>query len=112
MSFVSTVKRNRRRKFGRGPGRNPDFHTSNDFRGRAISGELSVYEWGRTGDVGIDLNAHLAADAVVTTMHEKDWNFVAVQVTDGEDSGLPESTTCYTKEQARSLRDSLIALDI
>ena len=118
MSYTSTVERKRRRKMYRGGN---DFTTENVFFGQASSGSLCVKEWSHKNDIDVGVSVHADKESVVEAKSLRgsrdgiDYDFVTVGVsalTDYEVQMSPEAILFVSVEQARSLRDSLNALDI
>ena len=114
MSYTPTVKRNRKRT----PKHNEYMKsmTETDFHGEAVSGDVTLCEWNHTDDLSLDIDVHANEKAVVTAVKGDDWNFAVVNIQSyHENSDIlrsAEATVFVTLEQARALRDSLIALDI
>ena len=115
MSYTATIERKRRRVMYRGA---DSFVTENRFVGRAVRGTASLKEYEFDDDVNLDLNVHVQPESVVTaeTVEGTSRDFVTVDVaayhTDSNLLRNPEATLYMSEDQARALRDSLIALDI
>ncbi len=115
MSYTSTIERMRRRKPFRG---SDDFTTDNRFVGQAVTGTASVIERAITDTTDLNVSVHVDKEAVVEAVPVKGTlrDFVTVDIAtyrdDLEMMGTPEAIVFLSVEQARALRDSLIALDI
>jgi hypothetical protein len=119
----ATVERKRRRKAFKGA---DCYTTDTAFRGAAVGGEVWLIDTpGDPDDLDdVRVTVHVDAQAVVdvtfveslVSRHRADGGFVTVKASAWYPSGTvlkpPEATTFMSVEQARSLRDSLNALDI
>ena len=115
MSYTATVERKRRKEFYKD---SDCFKTDNRFRGLAVSGSLSLNEYGFSDDIALDLSVHAVEEAVVVadTVRGARRDFVTVDIAayhdDDETLRNSEVILFMSERQARALRDSLNALDI
>ena len=115
MSYTAKIERKRRSKMYRG---SDSFETENRFTGRAVRGTASIKEYGFTNDIDLEVSVHATGEAVVEAVAVEGTlrDFVTVQIaTYHADSNVlrnSEAKVFMSEDQARALRDSLIALDI
>ena len=113
MSYTATVERKRRKEFYKD---SDCFKTDNRFRGLAVSGALSLNEYGFSDDIALDLSVHAVEEAVVVadTVKGAGRDFVTVDIAayhdDDETLRNSEVILFMSERQARALRDSLTAL--